>query len=115
MNKTELIAEVAAKCAISKKDAEKTVNATFDTIAEALCKGDKVQLVGFGGFETKHREAHMGRNPRTKEPVEIPATTVPVFKAGKALKDKVICLDINAQLCRRASKERLVKLCDDAY
>ena len=68
MNKTELIAEVAAKCAISKKDAEKTVNATFDT---------------------KHREAHMGRNPRTKEPVEIPATTVPVFKAGKALKDKV--------------------------
>ena len=51
--------------------------------------GDKVQLVGFGGFETKHREAHMGRNPRTKEPVEIPATTVPVFKAGKALKDKV--------------------------
>ena len=82
MNKTELIAEVAAKCAISKKDAEKTVNATFDTIAEALC-------VGFGGFETKHREAHMGRNPRTKEPVEIPATTVPVFKAGKALKDKV--------------------------
>ena len=54
-----------------------------------LCKGDKVQLVGFGGFETKHREAHMGRNPRTKEPVEIPATTVPVFKAGKALKDKV--------------------------
>ena len=89
MNKTELIAEVAAKCAISKKDAEKTVNATFDTIAEALCKGDKVQLVGFGGFETKHREAHMGRNPRTKEPVEIPATTVPVFKAGKALKDKV--------------------------
>ena len=89
MNKTELIAEVAAKCAISKKDAEKTVNATFDTIAEALCKGDKVQLVGLGGFETKHREAHMGRNPRTKEPVEIPATTVPVFKAGKALKDKV--------------------------
>ena len=89
MNKTELIAEVAAKCAISKKDAEKTVNATFDTIAEALCKGDKVQLVGFAGFETKHREAHMGRNPRTKEPVEIPATTVPVFKAGKALKDKV--------------------------
>ena len=63
MNKTELIAEVAAKCAISKKDAEKTVNATFDTIAEALCKGDKVQLVGFGGFETKHREAHMGRKP----------------------------------------------------
>ena len=89
MNKTELIAEVAAKCAISKKDAEKTVNATFDTIAEALCKGDKVQLVGFGAFEVKERGARIGRNPRTKEPVEIPATTVPVFKAGKALKDKV--------------------------
>ena len=83
------IPEIAKKCGTSKKDAEKAVNATVDAITEALCKGDKVQLVGFGGFETKHREAHMGRNPRTKEPVEIPATTVPVFKAGKALKDKV--------------------------
>ncbi len=89
MNKTELIAEVAKKCGLSKKDAEKSVNATFDTIAEALCGDDKVQLVGFGSFETKKREARMGRNPRTKEVVEIPATTVPVFKAGKALKDKV--------------------------
>lgn len=89
MNKTELIAEVAKKCGLSKKDAEKSVNATFDTIAEALCGDDKVQLVGFGSFETKKREARMGRNPRTKEVVEIAATTVPVFKAGKALKDKV--------------------------
>lgn len=89
MNKTELIAEVAKKCGLSKKDAEKSVNATFDTIAEALCGDDKVQLVGFGSFETKKREARTGRNPRTKEVVEIPATTVPVFKAGKALKDKV--------------------------
>ena len=89
MNKTELIAEVAKKCGLSKKDAEKAVNATFDTIAEALCGDDKVQLVGFGSFETKKREARTGRNPRTKEVVEIPATTVPVFKAGKALKDKV--------------------------
>ena len=89
MNKTELIAEVAKKCGLSKKEAEKSVNATFDTIAEALCGDDKVQLVGFGSFETKKREARMGRNPRTKEVVEIPATTVPVFKAGKALKDKV--------------------------
>lgn len=89
MNKTELIAEVAKKCGMSKKDAEKSVNAVFDTITEALCGGDKVQLVGFGGFETKHREARTGRNPRTKEVVEIPATTVPVFKAGKQLKDKV--------------------------
>ena len=70
MNKTELIAEVAKKCAMSKKDAEKAVSATFDTIAEVLCAGDKVQLVGFGGFE-------------------IPATTVPVFKPGKALKDQI--------------------------
>ena len=89
MNKTELIAEVAKKCGISKKDAEKAVTTTFDTIADALSQGDKVQLVGFGGFETKKREARMGRNPKTKESIEIPATTVPVFKAGKALKDKI--------------------------
>lgn len=89
MNKTELIAEVARKCGLTRKDAEKAVNATFDTIAERLCGGEKVQLVGFGGFETKHREARTGRNPRTKEVVEIPATTVPVFKAGKQLKDRV--------------------------
>ena len=89
MNKTELIAEVAKKCSLPKKDAEKAVNATFDAITEALCNGDKVQLVGFGGFETKKREARMGRNPKTKESIEIPATTVPVFKAGKQLKDKV--------------------------
>ena len=62
MNKTELIAEVAKKCGMSKKDAEKAVSATFDTITEVLCAGDKVQLVGFGGFETKAREARMGRN-----------------------------------------------------
>ena len=87
MNKTELIAEVAKKCGMSKKDAEKAVSATFDTITEVLCAGDKVQLVG--GFETKAREARMGRNPKTKEPIEIPATTVPVFKPGKALKDQI--------------------------
>ena len=89
MNKTELISEVAKKCGTSKKDAEKAVNATVDAITEALCKGDKVQLVGFGGFETKSRVARMGRNTKTKETIEIPATTVPIFKAGKALKDKV--------------------------
>ena len=89
MNKTELISEVAKKCGMSKKDAEKAINATVDTITDALCAGDKVQLVGFGGFETKTREARMGRNPKTKEAIEIPAATVPVFKAGKALKDKV--------------------------
>ena len=89
MNKTELIAEVALKAGLSKKDAEKAVNAAVDTITEALVKGDKVTLVGFGGFETKQREARMGRNPKTKETIEIPASRVPVFKAGKALKDKV--------------------------
>lgn len=89
MNKTELIAEVAKKCTLSKKDAEKAVNATLEAITETLCAGEKVQLVGFGGFETKTRGARMGRNPKTKEAIQIPATTVPVFKAGKALKDKV--------------------------
>ena len=89
MNKTELIAEVAAKAGLSKKDAEKALNATLDTVADALAAGDKVQLVGFGGFETKKREARMGRNPRTKETIQIPASCIPVFKAGKALKDKV--------------------------
>ena len=89
MNKTELIAEVAVKAGMSKKDAEKAMNAALDTITDALASGDKVQLVGFGGFETKKREARMGRNPKTKEAIEIPASRVPVFKAGKALKDKV--------------------------
>ena len=89
MNKTELIAAVAEKASISKKESEVVINAALDTIIDSLKNDEKVQLVGFGGFETKHHEAHMGRNPRTKEQVEIPATTVPVFKAGKALKDAV--------------------------
>ena len=87
MNKTELIAAVAEKAGIAKKDAEKAVNATLDAITETMVAGDKVQLVGFGSFETKVREARMGRNPKTKEPIEIPAAKVPVFKAGKGLKD----------------------------
>ena len=89
MNKTELIAEVANKAGLSRKDAEKALGAVVETITEAVVKGDKVQLVGFGGFETKAREARMGRNPKTKESIEIPASVVPVFKAGKALKDAV--------------------------
>lgn len=89
MNKTELIAAVAQKSGLSKKDAEKAVGATFEAITETLASGDKIQLVGFGSFETKSREARMGRNPKTKEPIQIPASTVPVFKAGKALKDEV--------------------------
>lgn len=88
MNKTELIAEIANKCGASRKDAEKMLNVTLDTITETLCKGEKVQLVGFGSFELKRREAHMGRNPKTKETMQIPATTVPTFKPGKALKEK---------------------------
>ena len=89
MNKTELIAEVSKKTGMSKKDAERAVNATVDAITEALVAGDKVQLVGFGSFEAKQREARMGRNPKTKEAIKIPASTIPVFKAGKALKDAV--------------------------
>ena len=89
MNKNELVAKVADQSGLSKKDAEKALAAVIDTITAALVAGDKVQLVGFGTFETKQREARTGRNPKTKETIEIPATTVPVFKAGKALKDKV--------------------------
>ena len=89
MNKTDLIATVAEVAELSKKDAEKAVNATFDAITAALEAGEKVSLVGFGAFDVKERAARMGRNPRTKEEVEIPASRVPQFKAGKALKDAV--------------------------
>jgi DNA-binding protein HU-beta len=89
MNKAELIAKTAEKAGLSKKDSEKVVNAAIDSIAEALASGDKVQLVGFGVFEVKERAARMGRNPKTKEAIEIPASKTPVFKAGKALKDVV--------------------------
>ena len=89
MNKTELIAEVAKKCGMSKKDAEKAVAATVDAITESLVKGDKVQVSGFGIFEVKTREARVGRNPRTKETIQIPATKLPAFKASKTLKDAV--------------------------
>ena len=88
MNKAELINAVAASADVSKKDAEAVVSATLDAITAALQEGEKVQLVGFGSFEVKKREARMGRNPKTKEAIEIPATTIPVFKAGKALKEK---------------------------
>jgi len=89
MNKTELVNAVAEKAAVSKKDAEKVINATVDAITAALKAGDKVQLVGFGAFEVKSRAARQGRNPRTKETITIPASKSPVFKAGKALKDAV--------------------------
>jgi len=89
MNKTDLIAATAEKSGISKKDAERVVNAMLDTVTASLVKGEKVQLSGFGIFETKEREARVGRNPRTKEPVQIPATRTPAFKPSKLLKDIV--------------------------
>ncbi len=89
MNKAELINAVAAKTGLSKKDSEKAINATFDTVTAALEAGEKVQLVGFGVFDVKERAARVGRNPKTKEEIEIPASRVPTFKAGKALKDSV--------------------------
>ena len=89
MNKAELVAAVAEKTALSKKDSEKAVNAAFEVISATLAAGGKVQLVGFGSFDTKERNARVGRNPRTKAEIEIPASRVPAFKAGKALKDAV--------------------------
>ncbi len=89
MNKTELIAAAAQQSGISKKDAERVVNAAIDAITASLAEGGRVQLSGFGIFEVKNREARIGRNPKTKETIEIPATKLPVFKASKALKDTV--------------------------
>ncbi len=89
MNKTELIAVTAEKAGITKKDAERILNAAIDAATAALVAGEKVQLSGFGIFETKSRGARTGRNPHTKETIEIPATRVPAFKASKALKDAV--------------------------
>ena len=89
MNKTELINAVADKTELSKKDAEAAVSAVIEAITEALTQEEKVQLVGFGSFEVKKRAARTGLNPRTKETIEIPASAVPTFKAGKALKDAV--------------------------
>ena len=89
MNKTELIAAIAEKAGLTKKDAERVLTATFDSITAALAKGERVQVSGFGAFEVKTREARTGRNPRTKETIQIPASKNPVFKAAKALKDAV--------------------------
>ena len=89
MNKTELINAVAERSGVTKKDAESVISATIDAITAALAAGDKVQLTGFGSFEVKERAARVGRNPRTGEATEIPASRIPAFKAGKALKDSV--------------------------
>jgi len=89
MTKSDLIAAVAQKAEITKKDADTAITATIDAITEALKKGDKVQLVGFGSFEVRTRAAREGVNPQTKKKIKIPASKVPAFKAGKALKDAV--------------------------
>ena len=89
MNKTELITVAAEKSGMTKKDAERVVNAALDAITATLAEGGRVQLSGFGIFEVKEREARVGRNPRTKETIEIPATKLPAFKASKTLKDSV--------------------------
>lgn len=89
MNKTELINAIAERSGLTKKDAEKALGATIDAITAALAAGDKIQLTGFGSFEVKERAARVGRNPRTGESTEIPASRIPAFKAGKALKDSV--------------------------
>ena len=89
MNKSELIAAVAEKAQLSKKDAEKAVSAVVAAVTDALVDGDKVQLVGFGGFEVRERAARTGRNPQTGAEMKIDAAKVPAFKAGKALKDLI--------------------------
>lgn len=89
MNKADLVAEIASKTGATKKDSEASLNAITEAITEALVKGDKVQLVGFGSFEVRKRAARKGRNPQTKEEIKIPASKAPKFKPGKALKDIV--------------------------
>ena len=89
MNKSELVASVAEVAELTKKDAEKAVNAVFASVQKALVEDDKVQIIGFGTFEVRTRAARKGRNPQTGETIEIPASKNPVFKAGKALKDMV--------------------------
>jgi len=89
MTKSELVAKVAEKSGVTKKDADKVANAVIDSIVEALASQEKVQLVGFGTFEVHHRQARKGRNPRTKEELTIPASSYPVFKAGKSFKAPV--------------------------
>jgi DNA-binding protein HU-beta len=89
MNKADLVNSVAEKSELTKKDASRAVDAVFESIMEALAKGDKVQLIGFGNFETRERAARKGRNPQTGEEIDIAATKVPAFKPGKALRDAI--------------------------
>ena len=101
MNKSELVAAVAEKASITKKDAATAVEAVFEVIGDAIQAKDKVQLIGFGTFGTSERKARTGKNPRTGEAVKIAACTVPSFKAGKALKDKV-----NTKPAKKAAKKK---------
>ena len=89
MNKTDLVNAVAEKTELSKKDAAKAVHAVFETVMDSLSEGEKVQIIGFGNFEVRERKARKGRNPQTGEEIQIPASKVPAFKAGKALRDAV--------------------------
>ena len=89
MNKKELITAAAAQAGTTQKDAESVINAALEAISTALANGDRVQISGFGSFEVKAREARVGRNPKTNEAINIPASKTPAFKAGKALKDAV--------------------------
>ncbi|NLU10812.1 MAG: HU family DNA-binding protein [Tepidanaerobacter acetatoxydans] len=89
MNKAELITAMAEKSGLTKKDSEKALNAFIESVEEALMKRDKVQLVGFGTFEVRERSSRKGRNPQTGEEIDIPAASIPAFKAGKALKDSI--------------------------
>ncbi len=89
LTKTSMVAQIAEKTGLTKKDASMFLDAFMETVEESLAKGDKIQLVGFGTFMVRHREAREGRSPATGEKIQIPASTVPVFKPGKRLKDKV--------------------------
>jgi len=89
MNKTDLIDKIAEKSGLTKKDSEKALNAIIEGVEEALINSDKVQLIGFGSFEVKHRAARKGRNPQTMEEIDIPESKVPTFKAGKDLKERL--------------------------
>jgi len=89
VNKAELISVMAEKSGLTKKDSEKALNSFIEAVEEALVKGDKVQLVGFGTFEVRERSARKGRNPQTGEEIDIPAASVPAFKAGKALRESI--------------------------
>ena len=89
MNKSDLIAAVSEKTSLQKKDVESVITATLDAVTASLIDGEEVRLSGFGAFEVKQRQARIGRNPKTKEAIHIPATKVPAFKPGKALKETV--------------------------